>query len=128
MRFKDWIGFLFNILIFFIIGIVIIALFGGAAAESGSSALWPIIIGIAVMFGGPWWAFRSAQSGYKCAECGKKWSLEKDGYRDGETTELHERNSSGDLKLVHKWDRYQDWKCKNCGDVTTEVIEKTRTV
>jgi len=123
MRFSDWVKLVLLIIVSFIIGGLV-----GGGIGAGFGPMAGVIVFLLIAFGMPWFGFRSAQKDYTCAECGKKWSLEMDGYRDGEISELHERNSSGELKLVHKWDRYQDWKCKNCGDETTQVVEQKKTV
>lgn len=80
MRFKDWIGLLVSILLFFVIGSIIIATFGGPDETSGETSSWAVVIGLAIMFGGPWMIFRDMKSGSTCDSCGKKWSLERDGY------------------------------------------------
>ena len=129
MRFGDWVKLVFIAFGCFVVAFIVFAI-GVGASEGGDegAAIWFVLAGLAIMFGGPWMGFLSMRSDSKCAECGKKWSLEKNGYRDGNITELHERGSGSELRLVHKWDRYQDWKCKNCGDETTQVIEQKKTV
>ena len=123
MRFGDWVKLVLMVIVCLVLGALI---GGGIGAGFGPTA--GVLVGLFIAFGIPWMGFLAMRSGSKCAACGKKWSLEDHGYQDGDITELHERNSSGELKLVHKWDRYQDWKCKNCGDETTQVVEQKKTV
>ena len=123
MRFGDWIK-----LVLLTIACLVAGAFIGGATGAGAGPTAGVFVGLLIAFGGPWMFFLMLSHDAKCKECGKKWSLEKNGFEDGDISELHERNNKGEMKLVHKWDRYQHWKCKHCGNETIEKYQKTKTV
>lgn len=123
MRFGDWFktlgGILLAIAVAFMVGGIIVAM------GYPTAGVW---VGLAIVGFGGWGMFKEQKSDSTCNSCGKNWTLKKVGYQDGEIQELHDRDSDGKLKIVHKWQRYNQWKCQNCGNETEVMVEKTRTV